>query len=158
MEWCTAPGLWANSINVDFTLSLEGSDFADQVMLIGATVGGDLLLDDLDLTKVPPLGPDDPMLTLYGAQIGGTCFMRRIQVPGSRASEAHIGGVLLGPSAKLGRRAVFGGEHPLETGLVLDARKTRIGGDVRLGSLTTSGEVSFVSCQIGHLGPAQSEA
>src|SRR5829696_466270 len=71
-------GVWADSIDVAFTLDLEGSTIVGGVRLMGASIGADLNCSGAEVHA------DDRGLALdfRNAKIAGNVFLEQAEVPG----------------------------------------------------------------------------
>ena len=151
-------GVWADSIDVAFTLDLEGSTIAGGVRLMGASIGADLNCSGAEVHA------DDRRLALdfRNARIGGTVFFERAEVPlGSgewrpfraegqvRLSVAQIADSLSGRHAELhvpGGSALHG--EGAEFGANLTLESANVNGEVNLLGATVGADAAFADATL----------
>ena len=148
----TVADVWAPSLDVTYSLCLEGTTIARQLWLVGAGVGGDLLLDGLTVLHEDATGKGSgragtPAVTVYGARITGSWMMRQARVRGLvRLSNAVLGGDVVIADSAIERLPEVAGRQPRP--VLLDARRTRFGADATLRGVVVDGEVFMSNCTV----------
>lgn len=141
---CRMPGLWANSLKVAGSMSLDRSVFQGALSLIGCEIGDDLILNG----AVAATKEDTPVISLYGAKVGCNLSMTGVALHGLlRLAQATIGATLLLDGAQLSAPQPTGGGQPP----AVDATGLSVGGQMNLNCANVQGEMLLSDISVGRV-------
>jgi hypothetical protein len=153
-EGCSLPGINADSTDVRSSLSFERSTISGMLSLLGANVGGDLLLGEA--TIVPPVGLTERATALRGRcmRISGVLNLEQATFFGQvRIPSSVIGADIVGRGAVITASGRHSDDRPREPEwdwrCALIADGAQVGMSCDLGRVTTTGEISLIGARIG---------
>jgi len=128
------PGLLATRLDARGSIYIRSARIDGAVDLVGARLGGDLMLDDTNITR-----PGDVAFDASHISLRGDLTMRGMRVRGRvGVSGAQLGGDLLLSGLVL--------DH--DSGPALDATRIQVQGDVSLRAARITGEADLVGARI----------